>query len=65
MVYEVGKFVFPSAEYYNMLIEAGIFAKYDQSPEAREQHDLEAEAKRKGYVLRDRPPLEELIKKNL
>jgi len=48
MVYEKGKFIFPSKEYLDELIKAGILKEYDLSSQDREKHDEEVRKKREG-----------------
>jgi len=44
--YRVGNMFFPSKEYFDNLIRLGLIAKYDCSPQLREQHDKMMEARR-------------------
>jgi len=44
--YRVGNMFFPSKEYFDNLIRLGLIARYDCSPQLREQHDKMMEKKR-------------------
>jgi len=41
MIFRIGRLSLPSQEYFNELIQKGILAEYDASPQARERHDEE------------------------
>ena len=47
MVFRIGNLILPSEEYFNELIEKGIIAEYDASPQLREKHDKEIAKKYK------------------
>jgi len=40
-MFKIGRLSLPSQEYFNDLIEKGILAEYDVSPQAREKHSKE------------------------
>jgi len=45
MIFRIGRLSLPSQEYFNDLIEKGVLAEYDVSPQARELHDAEVALK--------------------
>lgn len=68
MIFKIGCLSLPSEKYFNELIEKGIIAEYDVSPQAREKHDKEIAKKynkqyyshlERAKVWRKAPPKKE------
>jgi len=52
MVYHIGRYCFPSKEYYEQLLKTNIIKEYDTSPYARQKHDEEAIFNTKGEKIK-------------